>query len=199
MQRIKKINFIKGIGLLLILCAILLTFKFIYKQYDNYQETEQIIEQFFPDNISDTLEVEEQEDISIQEILSYPYLGYIELPNYGIKKLIVFGTDRKKLNKGVVGVLETSADLNDEFGNIILAGHNNKNVFGKLHSMKINEPIKIVTHSQTYNFVITEKHTINDDDFSYFNQITDKKILTLVTCQNNNKKRLIVIAELRGL
>lgn len=198
MQKRKKINFIKVIGLLLILCAILLTFKFVYERYDSYQETEQIIEEYFTDNISDISEVEEQEDISIKEILSYPYLGYIEFPNYGIKKLITFGTERKTLNKGVVGVLETSANLDDEFGNVILAGHNNRNVFGKLHSMKVNDSIKIVTHAQTYNFVITEKHTINDDDFSYFNQITDKKILTLITCQNNNKKRLIVIAELRG-
>lgn len=183
--------------MLLILCAILLSFNFVYKQYDSCQETEQIIEEFFTDNVSDISEVKETEDISIQEILSYPYLGYIELPNYGIKKLITFGTERKTLNKGVVGLLETSANLDDEFGNIILAGHNNKNVFGKLHSMKVNDPIKIVTHAQTYNFIITEKHTINDDDFSYFNQIIDKKILTLVTCQNNNKKRLIVIAELK--
>lgn len=64
--------------------------------------------------------------------------------------------------------------------------------------MKVNDPIKIVTHNNTYDYVVKEKHSIKDNDYSYFKQVKDKKILTLVTCQNNNKERLIVVAELRG-
>lgn len=98
----------------------------------------------------------------------------------------------------MVGTLATSAMLDDEFGNIILAGHSTSNIFQKLHYMKIGEQIIIVSHRKTYIYKITEKHTIYDTDMSYFKQITDKKQLTLITCKNDSSKRLIVVAELRG-
>lgn len=93
--------------------------------------------------------------------------------------------------------METSANI-DDIGNIILAGHNINNVFKKLHYSKIGDEIKIGTYQNTYYFKITERYIINDNDISYFNKRIDKKILTLVTCRNNPKERLIVIAELRG-
>ena len=47
--------------------------------------------------------------------------------------------------------------------------------------------------TDTCNFS-PEKHTINDNDMSYFKKIDNKKILTLITCKNNGNQRLIVIA-----
>ena len=46
-------------------------------------------------------------------------------------------------------------------------------------------------------YEIVEKHTINDDDMSYFKSEDNEKILTLITCKNNGNKRLIVVAKLR--
>ena len=203
MLKRKKTNFIKVIGLGLILISTLLTFKYIYEHYKDVQKTEEIIEEFFPDVVPSPIEEEKIEEIpKVEEkkefVLTNNYLGYIEFSNYGIKRLIVNGTDKKVLDKSLVGVYNTSANLDDEFGNVILAGHNNNNVFAKLHYMKVNDPIKIVTHNNTYDYVVKEKHSIKDNDYSYFKQVKDKKILTLVTCQNNNKERHIVVAELRG-
>lgn len=191
---------------MLILISALFTFKFIYTKYTDKQETEKIIEEIFEDVDPTTppvVEVPEetptQETPKKQElVLTSNYLGYIEISNYGIKRLITTGTDKYTLDKGLVGTLSVSANLDDEFGNIILAGHSTSNVFQKLHYTKIGDSIKIVSHKNTYNFVITEKHTINDNDYSYFKEIKDKKILTLITCKNNSSQRLIVIAELRG-
>lgn len=203
MLKRKRINILSFIGLGLILISTLLTFKYIYEHYKDVQETEEIIEEFFPDVVPSPIEKEQKEELPKVEqkkefVLTNNYLGYIEFSNHGIKRLIVNGTDKKVLDKSLVGIYKTSANLDDEFGNVILAGHNNNNVFAKLHYMRINDPIKIVTHNNTYTFVIKEKHSISENDYSYFKQVKDKKILTLVTCQNNNKERLIVIAELRG-
>lgn len=203
MQR-KKINrILQIIGLILILVSILICFYKVYKNYKIEKETEQVIETYFSEVIP-TVEVEEVQEEIINETpkeeikLTNNYLGYIELINYGVKRLITYGTDRKTLDKGLVGMLNVSSNIDDEFGNIIIAGHSVNNTFKKLHSIKIGEQIKIVSHKNSYIFEITEKHTINDTDMSYFNNVEDKKILTLITCKTDSNKRLIVIAELRG-
>lgn len=191
------------IGLLLIIVAILSTYFFIHNNQIDKQDTETIINDLFPD--TPVIEIEEQEETPIIEetpkqefSLSENYLGYIELSNYGIKRLITSGTSKKVLDQNLVGTLSVSANLDDEVGNVILAGHSTSNVFQKLHYMRVGDQIKIVTHQNTYYYTIVSKNTINDNDMSYFKKINDKKQLTLVTCKNNSKQRLIVICELRG-
>lgn len=202
----KKINrFMQILGLILIFVSILICFLDYYKKYKVEKETKEVIETIFIEQ-QPTPPTEEtiQEDILVETpkeeeiILTNKYLGYIELINYGVKRLIVSGTDRDILDKGYVGILETSSSIDDEVGNLILAGHSVNNTFGKLHYMKIGEQIKIVSHKNTYIYEIIEKHTINDDDMSFFYKVENKKILTLITCKNNDKQRLIVVAELRG-
>lgn len=191
------------IGLLLIIVAILSTYFFIHNKQIDKQDTETIINDLFPN--TPVIEIEEQEETPIIEetpkqefSLSENYLGYIELSNYGIKRLITSGTSKKVLDQNLVGTLSVSANLDDEVGNVILAGHSTSNVFQKLHYMRVGDQIKIVTHQNTYYYTIVSKNTINDNDMSYFKKINDKKQLTLVTCKNNSKQRLIVICELRG-
>lgn len=191
------------IGSLLIIVAILSTYFFIHNKQIDKQDTETIINDLFPD--TPVIEIEEQEETPIIEetpkqefSLSENYLGYIELSNYGIKRLITSGTSKKVLDQNLVGILSVSANLDDEVGNVILAGHSTSNVFQKLHYMRVGDQIKIVTHQNTYYYTIVSKNTINDNDMSYFKKINDKKQLTLVTCKNNSKQRLIVICELRG-
>lgn len=205
MQKRKMINKIyKVIGSLLILVAILSTYLIICNKQSDLEETESIINDLFSD--TSTQEVEETTEITPivdntpkkEFVLTDNYLGYIEFPSYGIKRLITTGTTKKVLDKNLVGTLSVSANLDDEYGNIILAGHSTSNVFQKLHYMRIGDQIKIVTHQNTYNFVIVSKNTIRDDDMSYFKSVYDKKQLTLITCKNNGKQRLIVVAELRG-
>ena len=204
MVRKKTNKFIIILGLILILVSILIYCFESYKKYQNNKETEQIIETIFNEEVP-TSEIEKESNAPVEKkpkkqdiVLTNKYLGYIEFTNYGIKRLITTGTDKATLDKGLVGTLNVSAKIDDEFGNLIIAGHNVSNTFQKLHYMKIGEEIKIVSHKDTYIYKIIEKHTINDNDMSYFKKINDKKILTLITCKNNGNQRLIVIAELRG-
>ncbi|MCI8445962.1 MAG: sortase [Bacilli bacterium] len=205
MQKRKIINkILVVIGSLLIIVAIFSTYFFLHNKEIDKQETEIIINNLFSDVPISEIEVESEEtltpiEVSKQELtLNDDYLGYIELSGYGIKRLITTGTTKEILDKNLVGILSGSASLDDEYGNTILAGHSISNVFQKLHYMKVGEQIKIVTHKKEYYYTIVSKHTINNNDMSYFKSINDKRQLTLVTCKNNNKQRLIVIAELRG-
>lgn len=204
MQKRKIINKIfVVVGSLLIIVAILSTYFFIHNKEIDKKETETIINDLFPDIPTPEVEIPEETPTIVETpkqdlILTDNYLGYIEFPNYGIKRLITTGTTKKVLDKNLVGTLSVSANLDDEVGNIILAGHSTSNVFQKLHYMRVGDQVKIVTHQNIYYYTITSKHTISDNDMSYFNSLNDKKQLTLVTCKNNSKQRLIVICELRG-
>lgn len=202
----KRNRIIKIIGLFLVIGAILLLFNFVYNKHIDRQKTNNIIKELFNEQIdipqveiiSEYVETDSTEHESIKEqyVVQSEYLGYIEISSSGIKRLIKYGTSESILNKGFVGMLTNSANLDDEFGNIILAGHSISNVFQNLHYINIGDSIKIVSHSDTYLYKIIGKYTIADNDLSYFQNVKDKKILTLVTCKNNNKQRLIIVAEL---
>jgi len=202
MQKRKINKIIQILGLILILISALICFKKIYCNYKVDKETKQVIETMFEeDTPPPTVEEEQTEEVvetpKKQEIhLTNNYLGYIELKS-GIQRLITSGTDKKTLDKGLVGTLNTSAGIDDEFGNLIIAGHSVYNTFQSLHYSNIGDKIKIVSHKATYIYEIVEKHTINDDDMSYFKSVVNEKILTLITCKNNGNKRLIVVAKLR--
>lgn len=203
MQRKKTNKILIILGLVFILISILI---YSYNKYKNYKiekEINQVIESIFNEEVPTPEVVVPEERMSetpkkTEIQLTNNYLGYIEFSNYGIKRLITTGTDKTTLDKGLVGTLSVSAGIDDDFGNLILAGHSVSNTFQKLHYMKIGEEIKIVSHKDTYIYKITEKHIVNDDDMSFFNKVKDKKTLTLITCKNNGKQRLIVVAELRG-
>lgn len=203
MQKRKINKIIQILGLILILISALICFKNIYCNYKVDKETKQVIETMFEeDTPPPTIEEEQTEEVvetpKKQEIhLTNNYLGYIELKS-GIQRLITSGTDKKTLDKGLVGTLSTSAGIDDEFGNLIIAGHSVYNTFQSLHYSSIGDKIKIVSHKATYIYEIVKKHTINDDDMSYFKSVVNEKILTLITCKNNGNKRLIVVAKLRG-
>ena len=191
------------IGSLLLVVAVFSTCLFIHNKETDKRETDTIINELFPDTSTLEEEVSEETVVATESpkqdiVLTNNYLGYIEFPSYGIKRLITTGTSKNILDKNLVGTLSVSANLDDEFGNIILAGHSTSNVFQKLHYMKVGDLIKIVTHQSTYNYTIVSKNKIDKNDMSYFKRIYDRKQLTLVTCKNNSKQRLIVIAELRG-
>ena len=140
---------------------------------------------------------EEYQSEVIEENNNIPtnYLGYLIIESLNIKNLILYGTNDEILNKNVIGVHKASADLDNLFGNIILAGHNNKSVFNGLSSIKLNDEIKLITKITCYKFKVVDIKIYRDDDYSYYKTITNEKILTLITCYGNNSYRLVVVAK----
>ncbi|UKI26576.1 MAG: hypothetical protein L6V91_07330 [Bacilli bacterium] len=136
----------------MILISALICFKKIYCNYkvDKETKTSNRKQSFEEDTPPPTNEEEQTEEVvetpKKQEIhLTNNYLGYIELKS-GIQRLITSGTDKKTLDKGLVGTLSTSAGIDDEFGNLIIAGHSVYNTFQSLHYSSVGDKIKIVSH-----------------------------------------------------
>lgn len=193
---IRKNNCLKYVGLFLIIISLLYFLNFIYQKRKDIKKTEEIINSLFPINTDDDIIININEKKQENIYATNNYLGYIELPDYSIKRLITSGVTKSNLDNGFVVTLNSSANLDDEYGNIILAGHSTSNVFQKLHDTKIGDQITIGTYQNIYNYIITERHVVKSDDLSFFKKVNDKKILTLVTCENDNDYRLIIVAKI---
>ena len=86
----------------------------------------------------------------------------------------------------------------DEYGNIAIAGHNleNHTFFSDLNKIEIDDNIDIYSNSgEKFEYIVYRTYETESEDLTPLSEnFIDKKELTLVTCNNTNKKRFIVKA-----
>lgn len=116
------------------------------------------------------------------------YIGYIEIDHLNIKREIVLGINDENL-KNYVCLNENAKSLNED--NLILAGHSIKNIFYNLHYIKLNDEIIITTFNFIYHYIVTSIDIVDYRNVA----ILDNSNLILITCMNDNTKRLIVKAK----
>jgi len=93
------------------------------------------------------------------------------------------------------------ADPN-EVGNFCIVGHNYRNsmFFSKVPTLEIGDLIEIEdNYGRKINYAIYDKHVVSEDNTKDTSQITHgKKEITVITCTNDNKNRVIVKAREEG-
>lgn len=86
-------------------------------------------------------------------------------------------------------------------GNLCIAGHNyvDNRHFGKLHSLKVEDSIKIFDlDGNSLDYIIYSKTEISANDFSCIEQNTNGvKEITLITCNNIKGNRICIKAKER--
>lgn len=87
----------------------------------------------------------------------------------------------------------------NKVGNLCIAGHNfnDERFFSKLSSLKIGDVIEIYAPANVcVYYEVYDMYEIEKNDMNCTSQETNgKKEITLITCNNINKKRLIVKAQ----
>ena len=85
------------------------------------------------------------------------------------------------------------------YGNVGLAAHNRGfpiNYFARLKELKLGDEIIYKTKYGEKRYKVTLKTVIEDTNWSYLLQDTDKNTITLITCvENRPQKRLCVRGE----
>jgi len=84
-------------------------------------------------------------------------------------------------------------------GNICIAGHNynDNRFFGKINELELKDKIKLINlEGQEFEYIVFDKFETTDDDLSILKG-TKNYELTLLTCNNSNKKRIIVKAYMK--
>ena len=192
-QKIYQIIFI----ILSIIAVVLLIF--IIKKYGGRQVNEvknkETLEVFSQIN-SD----ENTEKTKIQ-MDGYDVIGTVKIPKINIEYPIVSietsnPEETKKPMKFAI-VRYWGGNVND-FGNLSIAGHNNYDgtMFGQTKKLEIGDAVELTDLTkQTIKYQIYQKFTTNPNDVSVL-QTEDKSVreVTLITCTNGNKERLILKA-----
>ena len=84
----------------------------------------------------------------------------------------------------------------NEVGNFCIVGHNNRDneQFSKLDELTNGDSVRIIsTNGYSLNYTVYDKYVVEANDLSCTSQKTDgQRIVTLITCTENGKRRLVV-------
>ncbi|MDU4605697.1 MAG: class D sortase [Clostridium perfringens] len=194
------------IGILLIGVALFIDFKSKSIQEDLVQKYEE--KMYSNSSVNYSYNPETTENIEKKEAIKDTFtqpnnnkknekndvIGILEIDSIGVKAPIVLGEENLDY---VVAKYRSSSDFG-ELGNVILAAHNNMrgSIFRNLHKLKIGATVKIISDNKELEYKITNRYIVEPNDTSKINFSNDKKEITLITCINHAKQRLILTGEL---
>ena len=149
---------------------------------------------FLINNFKEVKDYNNNVDLLIEKNnINRKYDGYISFKNK--KWLIRYGDYNEILNQNLVLMISNKETLESEYGNIILAGHNNKYVFSNLYKLNKDDEIIVSDFNYEYLFKVYDISKVNIKNKSILDNVYDKKILTLITCTSNNQIRYVVTAK----
>lgn len=121
-------------------------------------------------------------------------IAILKISSIDLEAPIVNGEDNLKY---VVAKYRNSPNFGEK-GNTILAGHNNMagSIFKNLYKVKLGDIVEVQYGNKIFKYKITQKEIIEPNDSSLLTQDLSKKEITLITCTNRAKQRLILNGEL---
>lgn len=178
----KKIKYIYKVQFLLsIIIAIILIFMFNYNNDENLEEISTEINKAI--KLSSLYKVENNDYEA--------YFGKIKIEKIDLE-YTVFNEFSEELLK-IAPCKFYGKDINQR-GNIAIVGHNynDNRFFGRLSELDIKDKIKIVSFdNKEYTYTIYDIFETEENDTSVLKNNKYYE-LTLITCNNLNKKRLII-------
>ena len=149
---------------------------------------------FIINNFKEVKDYDDNVDLLIEKNnINRKYDGYISFKNK--KWLIINGDYNEILNQNLVLMISNKETLESKYGNIILAGHNNKYVFSNLYKLNKDDEIIVSDFNYEYLFKVYDISKVNIKNKSILDNVYDKKILTLITCTSNKQIRYVVTAK----
>lgn len=157
---------------------------------------EQIVEENI--NSNDTLQEEDRNAITTGKVNDskgneYSVLGVVNIPKINSKYPIIAETTDALLK---VSVCKFWGANPNEVGNLCIVGHNYKNskFFSKVPTMVVGDIVEITDLSgKTLQYKAYDIYTVEPSDTRCTTQLTQgKKEVTLITCTNDTKQRVIV-------
>lgn len=140
-------------------------------------------------------ETQQSESLPELEFKGYKIEGIIETPKINIKYPIIDHTNEETMKVSITKFWGPQAN---EIGNYTVAGHNNKDgtMFGKTKYLQIGDKIKLTNlKNETIEYEIFKIYSIDPDDVSCVESVENgTREITLITCTNGHKNRLVTKA-----
>lgn len=125
-------------------------------------------------------------------------LGYITIPKTNVKEPILDVVTPESLNTAVAALYPSNPQLNQP-GNIVIVGHNYRNgkFFSNNNKLAVGDKIMIKDNTGTeLTYTIYQKFQTTEQDTSFYTRDT-KGVpeITLSTCTDDSKARIIILAK----
>lgn len=175
--------------------AALIAIKY-FNLYKNETEAKQVIA-----NINEELKNSDNPITEIDEqIQGHKVVGIIKIPKIELEYPILETTSKETLN---LSITKFWGNQINEIGNVTLAGHNNLNgtMFGKTKKLEVGDIIELTDiQNVTLKYKVFKIYVIDPNDIScILPEQEGTREVTLITCTNGNKNRLIVKAREENL
>ena len=126
---------------------------------------------------------------------TYNTVGTINIPSINVNYPILTETSESLLK---ISVCKFWGCDPNQVGNFCIAGHNYRNTrfFSKVPTLVVGDIIEITDlYNTTLKYSIYDKYTVDPKDVSCTSQLTNgKKVVTLITCTNDSKQRVVIQA-----
>lgn len=198
-----ELKIYKIIFIVLLIAAIILLGMVIYKYGSNQineKESHEVVEAF--SNI-DFSKINGESENQVQlEYKGYKVIGLVKIDaidlEYPILEIGDIDPESAKAPMKLSIIKYWGENVND-YGNLSIAGHNNKDgtMFGKTKKLKIGDIVELTDLTgQTIQYSIYDIFVTDPNDVSILLP-KDEQIreVTLITCTNGNKERLILKAK----
>ncbi len=147
------------------------------------------------EEILNSKEAEQLESLPELEFKGYKVEGIIEIPKINIKYPIIDHTNEETMKVSITKFWGPQAN---EIGNYTVAGHNNKDgtMFGKTKYLQIGDKIRLTNlRNETIEYEIFKIYSIEPDDVGCVESVqSGTREITLITCTNGHKNRLVTKA-----
>ena len=196
-----ELKIYKAIFYMLLIVAIVVIGMIIYKyvcESVSEKESQDAVAAFSNIDFSEN----EEESESQLEYKGYKVIGIVKIPKINIEYPILdigdIDPESAKAPMKISIIKYWGENVND-YGNLSIAGHNNKSgtMFGKTKKLEIGDIVELTDLTgQTIQYSIYDIFVTDPNDVSILLP-KDENIreVTLITCTNGNKQRLILKAK----
>ena len=198
-----ELKIYKAIFYMLLIAAIVVISMIVYKygsNQKNEKESQEVVEAF--SNIDFSKNAEESGSQIQLEYKGYDVIGIVKIPKINIEYPIleIGNIDPESAKQPMkLSIIKYWGENVNDYGNLSIAGHNNKDgtMFGKTKKLEIGDIVELTDlKGQTIQYSIYDIFVTDPNDVSILLP-KDEVIreVTLITCTNVNKQRLILKAK----
>ena len=125
-------------------------------------------------------------------------IGYITIPKTNVKLPILDTVTPESLDTAVAAIYPSNPQLNEP-GNVVIIGHNYRNgkFFSDNERLSIGDKVLIKdTTGRELSYTIYQKFQTSEQDTSFYTRNTNGIAeITLSTCTDDGKERIIILAK----
>ena len=159
-----------------------------------FEKQEEAVEDITNDEI-----IEEKEESKESSEPLYNYIGVLEIPSINFKRGFLDMNDKNNTVSKNIQVLKDSDYPDVVNGNLIIAGHSGSGriaFFKNLYKLSSGDESYIYYKNKKYIYKMIESYEVQKTGIVPIKNYSNKTILTLITCSQDEEKQIVFINEL---